>query len=163
LYPKCTACGLSIHYVEQCHPLVNFCLAQALYVKHPDIVRKIKADYKQFPCTARGFPSHPSTVKQLVEDLGLLPSCPVLDVDVDTSASIYHFALPDLLAPALYFGQTGTAMVFQNYHTDIAGPPDATGTYFTVSPVVDSMFLLYQDDDAATRDVTDLNSQDNYN
>jgi hypothetical protein len=29
-YPKCEACGLPGHKADQCHPLVNYCVAQAM-------------------------------------------------------------------------------------------------------------------------------------
>jgi hypothetical protein len=45
-YPKCVACGLPGHSIDQCHPLINFCLAGALASQHPDSVRKIQATYK---------------------------------------------------------------------------------------------------------------------
>jgi hypothetical protein len=51
-YPKCADCGLPGHSITQCHPLINFCLAQVLSLHHPGIVHKIKAMYKQFPRTA---------------------------------------------------------------------------------------------------------------
>jgi hypothetical protein len=37
-YPKCENCAPPIHYINQCHPLTNFCLDQALCIQHPDIV-----------------------------------------------------------------------------------------------------------------------------
>jgi hypothetical protein len=51
-YPKCEACGMAGHTAEKCYPLINFCIAQALASQHPDVVRKIKAAYKQFPRNA---------------------------------------------------------------------------------------------------------------
>jgi hypothetical protein len=73
-YPKYVACGLPGHSIDQCHPLINFCLAGDLASQHPDIVRKIQATYKMFPRTAHGHPSRPPTVKQLVAALDLPPS-----------------------------------------------------------------------------------------
>jgi hypothetical protein len=48
-YPECIACGLPGQNMDKCHPLVNFCLSQALAAQHPDIVKHIKAAYAQFP------------------------------------------------------------------------------------------------------------------
>jgi hypothetical protein len=52
-FPKCAACGLPGHRQDQCHPLVNFCLAQALAERHPELVKRIKAAYKLFPRSSR--------------------------------------------------------------------------------------------------------------
>jgi hypothetical protein len=48
-YPECIACGLPGQNMDKCHPLVNFCLSQALAAQHLDIVKHIKAAYAQFP------------------------------------------------------------------------------------------------------------------
>jgi hypothetical protein len=153
-YPKCVACGLPGHSIGQCHPLINFCLAGALASHHPDIVRKIQATYKNFPRAARGRPSRPPTVKQLVAALDLPPSVLNSDeVPVD-SASIEHLASPDLDAPHMYHGQTGTAVVTFHDHTDVAGPPEPVATPFTVSPSGAPMFLLYQEPETADHAVT---------
>jgi hypothetical protein len=153
-YPKCVACGFPGHSIDQCHPLINFCLAGDLASQHPDIVRKIQATYKMFPRTARGRPPRPPTVKQLVAALDLPPS--VLnsdDVPVD-SASIEHLASPDLDAPHMYHVQTGTAVVIFHDHTDVAGPPAPVATPFTVSPSGAPIFLLYQEPDTVDHAVT---------
>jgi hypothetical protein len=68
-YPKCEACGLPRHSINQCHPLVNFSLAQDLCSHHLNLVRKIKAAYKIFSYSARGRPSRPSTIKYLVAEV----------------------------------------------------------------------------------------------
>jgi hypothetical protein len=65
-YPKCTSCGLLGHTLEKSHPLVNFCLAQALAAQHPDIVKRSKAAYAQFPRSNCSCPPRVSSVKQLV-------------------------------------------------------------------------------------------------
>jgi hypothetical protein len=153
-YPKCVAGGLPGHSIDQCHPLINLCLAGALASQHTDIGRKIQATYKLFPRTARGRPSRPPTVKQLVADLYLPPSVlNSVDVPVD-STSIEHLASPDFDGPHMYHGQTGTAVVTFHDHTDVAGPPEPVATPFTVSPSGAPMFLLYQELETADRAVT---------
>jgi hypothetical protein len=62
-YPKCSACGLPGHKIEQCHPLINFCLVQALAAQHPDNVKRIKVDYTQFPRNARSRKPRTSSFK----------------------------------------------------------------------------------------------------
>jgi hypothetical protein len=52
-YPKCEACGLPGHKAETCNPLVNYCVVPAMVAQHPDLVRRTKAAYKQFPRSAR--------------------------------------------------------------------------------------------------------------
>jgi hypothetical protein len=111
-YPKCTTCGLPGHTIEQCHLLVNHCLAQALAAQRPYIVWKIKAQYKQFPCTASGKPSRLSwsaTVKRFVAALDIFededPRYPQVH---DT---IEHICIPDLLDTNVYSGQAYTAVL----------------------------------------------------
>jgi hypothetical protein len=72
-YPKCSACGLPGHKIEQCHPLINFCLVQVLAAQHPDIVKRIKAAYTQFPRNTRSRKPRTSSVKELVSMLDLPP------------------------------------------------------------------------------------------
>jgi hypothetical protein len=45
-YSKCESCGLIWHTADTCHPLVNYCVAQAMVAQQPDLVRRIKASYK---------------------------------------------------------------------------------------------------------------------
>jgi hypothetical protein len=152
-YPKCVACGLPGHSIDQCHPLINFCLAGALARQHPDIVRKIQATYKLFPRTARGRPSRPPTVKQLVAALDLPLSMLDSAEPPVVSDSIDQLASPDLDAPHLYHGQTGTAVVTFHDHTDVAGHPEPVATSFTVDRPEASMFLLFQEHDDASHAV----------
>jgi hypothetical protein len=70
-YLKCEACGLAGHTAEKCNPLIFFCIAQALASQHPDVVRKIKAAYKQFTRNARTRTPRKATVKQIVAFLDL--------------------------------------------------------------------------------------------
>jgi hypothetical protein len=70
------------------------------------------------------------------------------------SASIEHLASPDLDAPHMYHGQTGTAVVTFHEHTYVAGPTEPVATPFTVSPSGAPMFLLYQEPETADHAVT---------
>jgi hypothetical protein len=70
-YPKCEACGLPGHSIDKCFPLTNFAIAQALAAQHPEVVRKIKTAYKQFPRTDRSCTPRKATVKQIVAFLDL--------------------------------------------------------------------------------------------
>jgi hypothetical protein len=93
-------------------------------------------------------------VKQLIAALDLPPSVLNSDeVPVD-STSTEHLASPDLDAPHMYHGQTGTAVVTFHDHTDVAGPPEPVSTPFTVSPSGAPMFLLYQEPETADHAVT---------
>jgi hypothetical protein len=65
-YPKCAACGLPGHKIDQCHPLINHCLVQALAYQHPELIKRIKAAYTQFPRNARKKTPRKATVKQVV-------------------------------------------------------------------------------------------------
>jgi hypothetical protein len=97
---------------------VNFCLAQAICSQQPDLVRKIKAAYEQFPRSSRGSPTRPSTVKLLVAKLALVPQDPaaLLASDSLASNSITHLSPPDILPPDVYYGQTDTALVSFHDH-----------------------------------------------
>jgi hypothetical protein len=107
-----------------------------------------------FPRTARGRPSRPPTAKQLIAALEF-PTSVLTSIDVpEDSASIEHLASPDLDAPHMYHGQTGTAMVTFHDHTNAAGPPERVATPFTVSPSGAPMFLLYQEPETADHAVT---------
>jgi hypothetical protein len=114
-YPKCTACGLPGHTLEQCNPLVNFCLAQALAAQHPDIVKHIKAAYAQFPRLNRSRPPRVSSVKQLVSLLDLPPeesiSGPEYQAIMHSSHHIDLIETLDLLAENVSHGHSGSAIV----------------------------------------------------
>jgi hypothetical protein len=114
-YPKCTACGFPGHTLDKCHPLVNFCLAQALTAHHPDIVKRIKAAYAQFPRSNRSCPPRVSSVKQLVSMLDLPPEESISGPDdQDIMHSSHHIDLIetlDLSAENVLHGHSGSAIV----------------------------------------------------
>jgi hypothetical protein len=95
--------------VDKCHPLINHCIAQALAVQHPEIVKQIKATCKMFPCSARGLPSRPATITQLIADLD--PDQENSFSESPHSDSIDHFCSPELTDPEAYYGQAGTPLV----------------------------------------------------
>jgi hypothetical protein len=70
-YPKCASCGLPGHSADNCFLLINFCIAQALAAQHPEVVRKIKAAYKQFRLNARSITPCKATIKQIIAFLDL--------------------------------------------------------------------------------------------
>jgi hypothetical protein len=103
-YPKFDACGLPGHKIEQCHPLVNFCLAQAFNQKRPDLVKRIKSAYQKFPRSHRPPPSKISSVTQVIEFLELPDVAEHMDllsslhtVDLDR-ADAYHGQGPDSMS-----------------------------------------------------------------
>jgi hypothetical protein len=51
--------------------LINFCLAHDLESQYPDIAKRVKADYKQFPWSNRSLSPRVSFVKQTVSLLDL--------------------------------------------------------------------------------------------
>jgi hypothetical protein len=114
-YPKCEACGLHGHKAETCHPLVNYCVAQAMVAQHPDLVRRIKAAYKQFPRNARSRTPRKVAVKQLVAVLDLPTT---FDSTPEESASPSHqsestdvITQPDIQDPALFHCCIGSALI----------------------------------------------------
>jgi hypothetical protein len=146
-YPKGEACGLPGHKAETCHPLVNFCVAQAMAAQHPDLVRRIKAAYKQFPRNQRARTPRKATVKQLVTVLDLPappedidPSCPSDPTDVVTCL--------DVKDPALFHCRIGTALVTyrdQDWYT-----PDDESPLQSFKPVAapfDTCALFTDDSD----------------
>jgi hypothetical protein len=118
-YLKCSACGLPGHTLDKCHPLVNFCLAHALVAQHPDIDKRIKAAYAQFPRSNSSRPPRVSSVKKLVSLLDLLPEDPPSDPGtkdlLHTSHHIYLIDTLDLSAAGVSHGHTGLAIIsFRN-------------------------------------------------
>jgi hypothetical protein len=113
-YPKCAACGLPGHNIDQCHPLIHFCLDQALAARHPDIVARIKTAYKQFPRSTHSKTPRFASVKQLVSVLNLPPEDEAavhstheyLDLD-----RITVLAPVDLQADHTSFAHSDTALV----------------------------------------------------
>jgi hypothetical protein len=111
-YPKCDTCGLARNSAEKCFPLINLCIAQTLASQHPEVVRKIKAAYKQFPRNARSRTPRKATVKQIVafldlpttEDMLVLEDAPLSDAS-DFVTSLYF---PD---PQLFHCKVGSALV----------------------------------------------------
>jgi hypothetical protein len=115
-----------------------------------------------FPRTARGRPSRPPTVKELVAALALPPSV-LTSTDVPVvSTSIEHLASPDLDAPRVYHGQRGTAVVTFHDHADVAGRPGPVATHFNVSPPGASLFLLYQEPEDADHVVTAVSAMQSF-
>jgi hypothetical protein len=78
-------------------------------------------------------------VKQLVADLGSIPSAPELEDAMAISNSIKHLASPGLISPSMYFCQTGTAVVSLHDHMDVAGPPESVDNSFTHT----TQYILY--------------------
>jgi hypothetical protein len=70
------------------------------------------------------------------------------------SDSIDQLASPDLDAPHMYHGQTGTAVVTFHDHTDVAGHPEPVATSFTIDHPAAPMFLLFREHDDASHAVT---------
>jgi predicted RNA-binding Zn-ribbon protein involved in translation (DUF1610 family) len=114
-YPKCTACGLPGRTLDKCHPLVNFCLDQALTAQHPDIVKRSKAAYAQFPRSNCSCPPRVSSVKQLVSMLDLPPKDSISGTDdQNIMHSSHHIDLIetiDLSAENVSHGHSGSAIV----------------------------------------------------
>jgi hypothetical protein len=114
-YPKCEACGLTGHKADQCHPLVNYCVAQAMIAQHPDLVRHITAAYKKFPRHVRSRTPRKATVKQLVAVLDLQtfgetspdPIIAALTPD-DSTNFVTRLGIQD---PAVFHCRVGTALV----------------------------------------------------
>jgi hypothetical protein len=114
-YPKCTSCGLPGHTLEQCQPLVNFCLAQALAAQHPDIVKRIKATYAQFLRSNRSRPPRFSSIKQLVSLLDLPPEDSISGPDdqaiMHSSHHIDSIETLDLSAENVSHGHSGPTII----------------------------------------------------
>jgi hypothetical protein len=111
-YPKCEACGLAGHTAEKCFPLIIFCISQALASQHPDVVRKIKAAYKQFPRNARTRTPRKATVKQIVAFLDLPAVEDVSISDDSTTPHVSDFVTSlDFEDPQLFHCKVGTALV----------------------------------------------------
>jgi hypothetical protein len=94
---------------------VNFCLAQALAAQHPDIVKRIKAAYAQFPRSNRSRPPRVSSVKQLVSLLDLPPEDSISGPDdqaiMHSSHHIDLIETLDLSAENVSHGHSGSAIV----------------------------------------------------
>jgi hypothetical protein len=132
---------------------------QAIAAQHPKIVRKIKAQYKQFPRSARGKNSHisrPVTVTQLIADLDLFDGCaPQNRQDPD---NIDHVAPPDLPAPDVYYGQAGTALLcFRDAIDTVAHAEHPRRAFHHPDPEA-RMYLLYQEYVAPTHSVSSLDT-----
>jgi hypothetical protein len=113
-YPKCEACGLPGNKAETCHPLVNYCVAQAMVAQHPDLVRRIKAAYKQFSQNTRYRTPRKATGKQLVAVLNLpttFDSTPEEPMPLSQTDSTNFATQLDVQDPALFHCRIGTALI----------------------------------------------------
>jgi hypothetical protein len=86
-YPKCDACELPGHKSDQCHPLINYCAAQAMATQYPVMVKWIKATYKKFSLHVRSRTPNKATVNKIVAflDLPTMEYMPVLDSNTPVS------------------------------------------------------------------------------
>jgi hypothetical protein len=109
-YPKCADCGLPGRTIEKCDPLINYCLAQALAAQHPDVVKRIKASYKQFLDHARSWMPHDATVKQLVAYLDI-PDFDQLADPVDSINQLNTVTCLDLTDPNMCHCQASSSLV----------------------------------------------------
>jgi hypothetical protein len=107
-----------------------------------------------FPRSARGRPSRPAAVTQLIADL---------DLDQENSFSesphsdsIDHVCSPDLTDPEAYYGQAGTALLcFHDSPTSSVHLEDPRHVISPPNPEA-TTFLVYQDDYTASNSVSQV-------
>jgi hypothetical protein len=97
-----------------------------------------------FPCSARGLPSRPATITQLIADLD--PDQENSFSESPHSDSIDHFCSPELTDPEAYYGQAGTPLVsFHDSPTSSAHLEDPRHVISPTNPEA-TTFLVYQED-----------------
>jgi hypothetical protein len=160
-YPKCEACGLTGHKSDQCHPLVNYYVAQAMIAQHQDLVRRITAAYKKFPRHARSRTPRKATVKQLVAVLDLptfgetLPD-PVIAALTPADSTDFVTRL-DTQDPAVFHCRVGTALVTYRDQPWYSPADEIPVQSFAPVDIPLTTCLLFPDDPGA-HTVSHLNS-----
>jgi hypothetical protein len=116
-HPKCEACCFPGHEAETYHPLVKYCVDQAMVAQHPDLVRFIKAAYTQFTSIIRSHTPHKETVKQFMSVLDLpttFDSTMEEPMPLSQDDSTGVVTQLDIQDSALFHCRIGTALI--TYH-----------------------------------------------
>jgi hypothetical protein len=104
-----------------------------------------------FPRSARGRPTLPATITQLIAELDLEPG--ETSSEGPASDFIDHISSPDLSTPTAYYGQVGTALVcFHDSPESSAHSENLRHVFHPPAPEA-SNFLLFQEDDIAAHSV----------
>jgi hypothetical protein len=159
-YPKCEACGLAGHAAEKCYPLIFFCIAQAFASQHPDVLRKIKASYKQFPCNARTRTPRKVTVKQIV---AFLDPPAVKDIPVPIESSAQHVSdfvnRLDFDDPQLFHCKFGTALVTYKDQLRCTNTQESPAQTFLIKQTHVGPFVIFSEASSIEHSVNSVHPQ----
>jgi hypothetical protein len=158
--PMCKACGLPGHSADKCCPLICFCIVQSLAVQHPEVIRKIKAAYKQFPRNAQSHTPHKATVKQIVAFLYLptTEDMPVLDEPEAPDVSDFAMSL-DVDDPQLIHCKVRSVIVTYRDQTRYSPIPESPMHTLELMEAPFGPCVIFSDDSSHEHSVTSVHTQ----